>query len=139
MAIGVAASALALLLSMSSALAHADETDGRVPTEFLVTGDDGLTSGFAQAITDALSNSESFAAPTSNNNAGLVITIPTNIYWQDVRGQTNFQYVVVFTDKSSKYLGISIGACWEKGMAGCASTVVQEAEQAWAAHHGDGA
>lgn len=139
MAVRIVSAALAMLLSTTSLLAHAKETDVRVPTEFWVTGDDGLTSRFAQAITAALATSKSLATPTSNNSAGLVLTIPTNVYWQDVRGQTNFQYIVVFTDKSSRYLGISTGACWEKVMAGCAGTVVEEAEQAWAMQHVDAA
>lgn len=122
-----------LVLTLLATPLHtlAQERKPTTSTELWVTGDDGLTQRFAQALTTSLSKSKVLSAPTSNNNDGLVLTIPSNLYWQEVGGNTNFQYVVIFTDRSSKYLGISIGACWENGMSWCADTAVGEAEKAW--------
>src|SRR5690606_22119144 len=108
---------------------HANAAGNLVPTEFRVTGDDGLTTRFAQAVTEALEESTVLAKPTSWSSERIVLGIPANLYWQDARGQTNFQYVVIFTDQSVDTLALT-GGCWERGMAGCALTAVKEAERA---------
>ena len=110
-----------------------------VPTELWVTGDDGLTQRFAQSLRASLAKSKVLRESTANSNSGLALTIPRNVYWQDVNGNTNFEYVVIFTDKSSRYLGVGIGPCWEKGMGGCATTVIEAAERAWAQRPSNGA
>jgi hypothetical protein len=48
-----------------------------------------------------------------------------------VRGRINFEYVVIFTDRNSKFLGVSIGSCWEEDISDCTKTVLSEASQAW--------
>jgi hypothetical protein len=125
--LGAAIALLALLPIHSSAL----EPQTRVPTEVWVSADDALTLRFRRALETQLGSSAYFAAPKANSSDAVILTIPRGLYWQDVKGQTNFEYVVIFTDKDSRYLGVSIGPCWEKGMAGCAAKVVEDARNAW--------
>ena len=119
----------ALLLACLPLSVRAGESSF-VATYLTVAGDDGLTQRFAASLELSLSESKFFEAPTTSKN-GLILEIPSHLYWQEAQGTINFQYVVIFTDKSSKYLGVSIGSCWEKSMARCANKVVSEARKAW--------
>lgn len=115
-------------------LAFAPESKANeiVQAELRVTGDDGLTQRFVQLLRASLAKSEVLRVSTgSRSRDALVLIVPGNLYWQEVRGEINFQYVVIFTDMSSKYLGASISACWEREIGECATDVVDAAEQAW--------
>jgi hypothetical protein len=103
-----------------------------VPTEVWVSGHDALTARFRDTLEAQLSSSSYFAAPVANSSDPMILTIPRALYWQKVNRKTNFQYVVIFTDKGSKYLGVSIGSCWEEDLSECVAQVVKDAQQAWA-------
>lgn len=102
-----------------------------IPTELWVSGDDGLTTRFADSVRRAIGSSTDLALAAAKQGQ-LVMTIPRNLYWHMAQGKLNFQYVVIFTDRDSRYRGVSIGACWENEMDGCAASVVSEGRAVWA-------
>jgi hypothetical protein len=100
-------------------------------TELWVRGDDGLTQRFAGALKLAIADSIDFNTSTAKSKEKMLLYIPDHIYWCEAQGRTNFQYVVIFTNQDSKYLGVSIGACWEEDISECAQTVLTDARYAW--------
>jgi len=102
-----------------------------IETELWVGGDDGLTGRFAHALKSTIGRSPGFAISKNRATDALVLTIPNSVHWQRVEGRINFQYVVVFTNHSSKYLGVSTGNCLEEDMVPCAEKVLSDAELVW--------
>jgi hypothetical protein len=109
------------------------KSDSAIATEYAWTGDDGLTLRFREKLEEALESSRDFVVTRRAGGEKLRLTIPTHLYWKETRGQTHFQYVVIFTDQNSKYLGVSIGSCWDEDaeMRGCAQSVLRDAANAW--------
>jgi len=102
-----------------------------VPTELWVSGDDGLTQRFADAIRHAVSKSGDLILAAAGEGQ-LIMTIPTHVRWQNAGDKVRFQRVVVFADRSAKQIGISTGDCWDGALDECASAVVSDARNAWA-------
>lgn len=100
--------------------------DSRLRVELVVTGDDALTRDFANHVETALSKSKHFLYP-SNGEHDLYLHIIGNLYWQDTDRGTNFNAVVVVTDRDQRLLGISNDACWEKMMNACADKIISDA------------
>ena len=115
------------------ACAGSDGVRKKVATELWVGGDDGLTQKFAETLRTAIEESTDFGTSVSTDSDALLLTIPTHLYSRPAQGRTNFQYVVIFTDRQSKYLGVSVGSCWEDSMERCALSVLSDARIAWAA------
>lgn len=124
----ISLTAALLLLAPAEVLA---QESGAVPTQLWVTGDDGLTQRFTGAVRTALEESSLFSTSSVVNEKGLVLRIPTHVYSTKVEKRLNFQYVVILTDTDSRYLGVSIGPCWEENIVECADTVIRDAETAW--------
>jgi len=129
----------AVLLFSASLCAEPSAEKGSIPTELLATGDDALTLGFRSSLEEATEKSSYFSRPTSRDANVLVMTIPTNVYARPAQGKLNFQYVVIFTDRHSTFLGASIHSCWDDRIHECAAVVLREARQAWARRVPDGA
>ena len=116
-----------------TACAGSDGARFKVPAELRVGGDDGLTQKFAETLRTAIEESTDFATSLSTDGKPLLLTIPTHLYSRPAQGRTNFQYIVIFTDRKSKYLGVSVGTCWEDSMERCALSILSDARIAWAA------
>ena len=114
------------------ALVASHAIESGVPTELWVGGDDGLTQRFAVTLRGAIDESSDFTSNSPENSDRLLLTIPTHLYSRPAQGRTNFQYIVIFTDRNSYYLGISVGSCWEDSMERCALRVLSDARRAWA-------
>jgi hypothetical protein len=110
-----------------------DKPASAIATEYAWTGDDGLTLGFREALESALEASQDFAVGRAGAREKLRLSIPSNLYGAEIGGRLNFQYVVIFTNQDSKYLGVSIGSWWTERaeIASCAATVLREATEAW--------
>jgi hypothetical protein len=75
-------------------------------------GDDALTTKFADAIERGFSQSSAFTPSTGRKPHTLIVTIPTNVTWKQVRNRTQVLYTVNFSSDDSQSLGTSSGACW---------------------------
>jgi hypothetical protein len=100
-----------------------------VVTDLRVGGDDGLTQRFAVALRSGIERSPDFVTDRKND-AGLVMTIPSNLTWSDRQGRLSFTFVVEFVDARSTKLGVSTGVCWEDEMGECAESVLKDARKA---------
>jgi hypothetical protein len=120
--------ALLLWSAMSPIVGRAEDLSKRkpVPVELLVGGDDGLTLRLASALRDAIVASPEFVEADNTSKRPLRLEIPTNVNWHSVRDKTSVDYVVVFTDSDSKYLGGSFNRCWESEIPKCASKVISD-------------
>ena len=110
-----------------------DKPASAIATEYAWTGDDGLTQRFREALERALEASRDFDVRRAGAREKLRLSIPSNLYGAEIGGRLNFQYVVIFTNQDSKYLGVSIGSCWAERaeIASCAGTVLHDATEAW--------
>lgn len=101
----------------------------RVLTSLSVVGDDQLTQNFASVLNEEISRSDYFIL-AAHADWAIEMSIPAPLYWQSRGDRTNFQYVVIFTDRQSKYLGVSLGPCWADEMKTCAKKVLIDARSA---------
>jgi hypothetical protein len=115
----------------------AQKPSSAIPTEYAWVGDDGLTLRFRAALERAIDRSRDFDVSRRRDAEKLRLQIPTNLYWSRAQNRINFQYVVVFTNQDSKYLGVSIGSCWDQDIeiAECAQSVLRDAAEAWKRRH----
>ena len=121
---------LALAAPFATALAHDTE---KVPVELWTGGDDGLTQKFAGSLHNAVAASSTLEN-TGVGHGALRMEIPTHLYWKKAQERTHFQYVVILVDAHGRYVGSSIGGCWESDMDNCATRVVADASTAWTIH-----
>lgn len=100
-----------------------------VPFQIFTGGDDGLTQRLAQAVRDEFENSMAFTAvPVSAPNV-LMVTIPTNVGWEEMGGKTRVTYRLRL-ERGGLLLGESGGTCWEYELRACAQTVLDSAVRA---------
>ena len=100
-----------------------------VVTGLRVGGDDGLTQRFADALRSGIDRSPDFVTDRKSE-AGLQMTIPSNLTWSETEGRLRFTFVVEFTDSRSTNLGVSTGVCWEDEMRECTERVLRDARTA---------
>jgi hypothetical protein len=122
---------MTLALAALFAAAAANEP-ARVPVELWTGGDDALTQRFAAAVRGAIAASATFDSAAAGQGK-LRMEIPTHLYWQKAQERIHFQYVVILVASDGRYVGNSIGGCWESDMDDCANRVVADASAAWAA------
>jgi hypothetical protein len=122
---------LASFLVSPVALCEQSAQGHRVLTQLSVVGDDQLTQKFASALNEEMASSGHFILD-GNGDWTIQMTIPGHLYWQAAGSRTNFQYIVIFTDHQSRYLGVSLGPCWADEMRVCAKKVLTDARNALA-------
>lgn len=122
-------SALMLLGSLAtSGCATAAPFEAKpTPVEVWRGGDDGLTSRFADALEAQFLAASDFTPSTGKVPGTLIVTIPTNLSWRQIAGQTEVSYTVEFTGVSSESRGRSVGSCIEDNLAECANHVLRDA------------
>ena len=99
------------------------------PVEVWGGGDDGLTLRFSDAVERALTGSPAFFAGHDKQPRTLVVTIPTNLRWEDVGARTRVFYEVVFADREARRVGTTKGTCWEEQFDACAARIRSYAEK----------
>jgi len=97
------------------------------PVEVWRGGDDGLTARFADALEATFRGAHEFLLSSGKAPGTLIVTIPTNLTWQQVGGRTVVNYVVEFSSGTSQLLGRSQGKCPEERLQECAVHVLGDA------------
>lgn len=118
---------MALALHVGCAAATAPPVRAR-PFEVWRGSHDGYTVRFADALERALA-SAGFTGSYGNKPGTLVVTIPSELGWEESGGRVRTAYSVVFSDATGRRLGSAKGTCWEVEFASCAARVVRSAEK----------
>jgi hypothetical protein len=98
-------------------------------------GDDGLTNRLIEAIEKAFKASSDFHLSSGKRPGTLVVTIPSNVDWEQVGSRTKVLYMVEFGPVDSRKLRTSRGYCWEDMLTKCATQIVKDAKIAVKAMH----
>ena len=91
----------------------------------VVTGDDGLTLRFREALESALHAAHDFDYPAASDKEDIRLIIPTNLHWSSTSGGLIAHTVVVVKTRSDKSLGVIRRDCLETQMDRCASDVLE--------------
>lgn len=122
-----------VFLLLASGLLMSDGISGE-PRKTLVEvwcgGDDGLTQKLRDSLEKTFQSSSDFQLSSGKKPGTLVVTIPTNVPWKQVRNRTRVLYNVDFASASGLRLGGSRGECWDSDLARCAAHVVADAKTA---------
>jgi hypothetical protein len=102
----------------------------RRPVEVWCGGDDGLTARLCEAIESAFEKSADFLMSHGKRPGTLVVTIPTNVGWYEIRGRTRAMYTVEFAKADGEAVGRSKGSCWDGELTLCATRIFNEAKRA---------
>ena len=102
----------------------------KTPVEVRANGDDGLTQRLQDSIVNEFRESAEFEITQGKLPGTLIVTIPTNVSWEQVGRQTKLLYQVSFSERNQRNLGVSTGSCWESNLAKCAANIVADAKTA---------
>jgi len=102
----------------------------KVPVEVWCVGDDGLTQKLRNALENRFEASPDFQLSSGKRPGTLVVTIPSNVPWKQVKGRTRVVYNVDFTSVDGLKLGRSNGECWGSDVGKCAEHIVADAKSA---------
>lgn len=100
------------------------------PVELWCGGDDTLTQGVCDAVYREFASTPGFVVDSEETPGTLIVTIPTNVDWEERGKRTRVFYKVEFTTTDDKKLGTKKGACWHDDFRTCASQVVKHAKNA---------
>ena len=115
-----------MLLSCSVALASTPTGQGgKIATSLSFVGHDQLTQALVVSLEKSLVATGKYEF-VSEGEQQIRLEIPGNLYWQDVRGRTNFHYVIVMVGARSKYLGTVTGSCWLDQMDSCVKLIIED-------------
>jgi hypothetical protein len=120
---------VSFLVAWDSASSQAPPT----PVEVRCDGDDGLTNRLRKALENAFQSSSDFRLSSGEKPATLVVTIPTNVVWQQAKladKRTQVLYRVEFASADDKTISKSTGSCWDDGLTECADRIVKQARTA---------
>lgn len=118
--------ALWLVLGPSVTLASPTvERADKIAVNISFVGDDQLTQTLVASLEKSLVATGKYEL-ASEGEQKIQLVIPGHVYWQDVKGRTNFHYVVVMVGAGSRYLGTITGSCWFDEMEACARSVVAD-------------
>jgi hypothetical protein len=112
------------VLACASSAAPAKPT----PVEVWCGGDDGLTSRLRDAVEGAFKSSPDFTLSWGKKSGTLVVTIPTNVAWEQVGKRTRVLYNVGCTSAEDQKLGSSTGKCWDDDLSNCATQILKDAK-----------
>lgn len=99
----------------------------KTPVEVWCGGDDGLTQGVCSSLATAFASSTDFDSSSDEEAGKLVVTIPTNVDWKEIRKRTQVFYTVEFTSANDKKLRTRKGSCWDNDFATCANQILVQA------------
>lgn len=99
----------------------------QTPVEAWCGGDDNLTRGVCYSLVTAFESTADFAVSDGEKAGTLVVRIPTNVEWKDIRKRTRVFYTVEFTTADDKKLRTRKGKCWDDDFAECANQIVKQA------------
>ena len=95
-------------------------------------GDDDLTRRVCHALESGFASSPDFVLLADENShdkhVRLIVTIPTNVDWQERGTRTRVLYTVKFKSNTGRKLGTKSGACWENELNTCASQILKQAK-----------
>ena len=95
-------------------------------------GDDNLSQGLCHALESEFASSPGFIVladeSSHDKHVKLIVTIPTNVDWQERGTRTRVLYTVEFKSSTDRKLGTKSGACWENELNTCASQIVRQAK-----------
>ena len=97
------------------------------PIEVWSGGDDALTIKLRDALENTFKTSADFRASSGKKLGTLIVTIPSNVNWQNVGRHTRILYIVEFTSSDNRKLGVSKGSCLDNEIEKCAMQVVKDA------------
>ena len=90
-------------------------------------GDDGLTQKLRDSLEKTFQSSPEFQLSAGKRPGSLVVTIPSNVAWRQVKGRTRVVYAVEFASVDGFKLGSGKGECLEDDLVKCASRIVADA------------
>jgi hypothetical protein len=93
----------------------------------LVNADDGLSLRLADAIRSEVGKSSHLSLAPRKGPAALVITITTNVGWEQVKGRTLVKYRVQY--ERTGMTKDDSGTCWENELPRCGKQIVAAATQ----------
>ncbi len=128
----VALAATAITIGAANYLAR-NQKPQPLAVALLITGDDGLTNRFRDALEHALRTDPRFEMARAGAAYDLQMRIPTNLQPIAVGDHSGIQVLVTFADHSGKQFGSSDRSCVEEEMASCAEGVLADARQLLAA------
>ncbi len=113
----------------------AAKADQARPTlvEVWCVGDDGLTQRLRDALENAFKSSSNFRLSSGKKPGTLVVTIPTNVVWEQAKQadrRTKVLYSVEFASADDQNISSSTGSCWDDALAKCAAQIVKNAKTA---------
>jgi hypothetical protein len=107
----------------------------RIPVEVQRVGDDGLTVRFADMLESTFRQSSGFVVSRNSERGTLVVAIPRNLEWTEVRGRVQAIFEVEFRGVDIPPLGSSRGSCWENELEVCAAQVLRDAREVTRSRH----
>jgi hypothetical protein len=101
-----------------------------IPVEVRCGGDDGLTMRLRDTLENAVKLSPYFSLSSRKIPGTLVITIPTNVGWEQFGRRTRVFYSVEFASADDQHIGKITGACWDDKLTICAAQIIKNAKVA---------
>jgi len=98
--------------------------------ELWCVGDDLFSQWMCQAFFAAFESSPDFDLQEENKAGNLIVRIPENVGWKEVRKRTKITYVVEFSTSDDRVFMTSKGWCWHKDYVKCANQILKEAKVA---------
>jgi hypothetical protein len=118
---------LTVVIFLSMALGALNASSNPKPIDLRCDGDDALTQRVCAALKDKFKSSADFKLSTGNEPGILVVTIPTNVDWEQVGKRTKVIYRAVFATIDDQKIDTTVGSCWEDALTKCADQVAKQA------------
>ena len=120
---------VAVALFVAPCVAQGNRTKP-IPVEVWCGGDDGLTMRLRDTLENAVKLSPYFSLSSGKIPGTLVVTIPTNVGWEQFGGRVRVFYSVEFASADDQFIGKITGACWDDKLTICAAQIIKNAKVA---------